>query len=314
MSVGGITIRAMELTPVQERTLVELMARDDPRPVFDKGLRDRLSGLIEEKAAPALAKLREGEYVWLSKSRLADLMLRCEGLYQANVMGEGVFELSLPLAVGRLVHRAIEADVIGERLAEAELVDKALARLRTADPQYDRYVQTLDEVEHAELLGEAIRRITLFRGTMPPLQKAWGPVPELRLKQKLADGKLIISGQVDLSLGRPRDEAPMEARRLFIELKTGADRPEFVDDLRFYALLATLYFGVPPFRIATLLLDDGSYRPEDVTEDVLEAAARRVAAAVTTHVELTTEREPVLRPGPWCRWCPRAATCPVAQL
>lgn len=303
----------MELTPVQERTLVDLMASDVPRPTFRRDVASRLGTLIETLAAPALSALPEGERIVLSKSGLTTLHARCEGLYLANALGEGGFEFSLPLAVGKLVHKAIEADVVGKRLGESELVEKAIHRMRSSDPEFDHFVQELDEIERSELAGEAIRRVVLFRATLPPLQKSWAPVPELRIKHGLLGGRLLLAGTVDLSLGRPRDEAPMEGRRLFIELKTGIERPEFVDDLRFYALVATLRFGVPPFRVVTLMLEDGTYRSEDVTEDILEAAARRAAAAASRHVELLRELEPVLRPGPWCSWCPRRDTCPESM-
>jgi hypothetical protein len=300
----------VELTPVQERTLADLMASEVPRPTFPRGLASRLGALLEKLVAPSLSALPEGERIVLSKSGLTNLHARCEGLYLANVMGEGVFEFSLPLAIGKLVHRAIEADVVGERLGESELVERALRRLESTEPGFDLFVRGLDAIERSELVGEAIRRVVLFRGTLPPLQKTWAPVPELRVKHELLGGRLLLTGTVDLSLGRPRDEAPMQGRRLFIELKTGIERPEFVDDLRFYALVATLRFGVPPFRVATLMLEDGTYRPEDVTEDLLEAAARRAAGAATKHVSLVAGQKPVLRSGPWCGWCPRRDTCP----
>jgi PD-(D/E)XK nuclease superfamily len=303
----------MELTPVQERTLADLMARDLPRPTFPRDLAARLGSLLERLVGPAISALPEGERIVLSKSGLTNLHARCEGLYLANVSGEGVFEFSLPLAVGKLVHKVIEADVVGERLPEAELVHRALSRLRASDDEFDLFVEGLDGIERSELAGEAIRQVVLFRGTLPPLQKSWAPVPELRVKHQLFGGRLLLTGAIDLSLGRPREDAPMEGRRLFIELKTGLERPEFVDDLRFYALVATLRFGVPPFRVATLMLEDGTYRPEDVTEDMLEAAARRAAGAASRHVALLSGQEPVLRPGPWCGWCPRRDVCPESM-
>lgn len=300
----------MELTPVQERALADLMASQVPRPTFSRELAPRLGGLLERLVGPAVSALPEGERIVLSKSGLTNLHARCEGLYLANAMGEGVFEFSLPLAIGKLVHKAIEADVVGGRVGESELVDKALRRLVSTEPDFELFVGGLDQIERSELVGEAIRRVVLFRGTLPPLQKSWAPVPELRVKHELLGGRVLLTGTVDLSLGRPREEAPMEGRRLFIELKTGIERPEFVDDLRFYALVATLRFGVPPFRVATLMLEDGSYRPEDVTEDLLEAAARRAADAASKHVALLNGQGPVLRSGPWCGWCPRRDSCP----
>lgn len=303
----------MELTPVQERTLVDLMASDVPRPTFRRDVASRLGTLIETLAAPALSALPDDKRIVLSKSGLTNLHARCEGLYVANVLGEGAFEFSLPLAIGKLVHKAIEVEVVGERLGEGELIEKALRRMQASDTEFDRFVGELDEIERSELAGEAIRQVVLFRATLPPLQKSWAPVPELRVKHELFGGRLLLTGTVDLSLGKPRVEAPMEGRRLFIELKTGVERPEYVDDLRFYALVATLRFGVPPFRVATLMLENGTYRPEDVSEDILEAAARRTAAAASRHVAVLDGEEPVLRPGPWCGWCPRRDTCPESM-
>lgn len=289
------------------------MASDVPRPTFRRDVASRLGSLIETLAAPALSALPVKERIVLSKTGLTNLHARCEGLYVANVLGEGAFEFSLPLAIGKLVHKAIEVEVIGERLGEGELVEKALQRMQASDAEFDGFVGELDEIERSELVGEAIRQVVLFRATLPPLQKSWTPVPELRVKHELLGGRLLLTGTVDLSLGKSRDEAPMEGRRLFIELKTGVERPEYVDDLRFYALVATLRFGVPPFRVATLMLEDGTYRPEDVSEDILEAAARRAAAAASRHVAVLDGEEPVLRPGPWCGWCPRRDTCPESM-
>jgi hypothetical protein len=313
MSLAISTMVAMSLTPVQEQTLSGLMASEGPRPTFARDLPGRLTALLQSLTASAVSSMPEGGRVVLSKTGLTNLHARCEGLYVATVVGEGTFEFSLPLAVGNLVHKAIEADVVGERLPEPDLVGKALSRLRAGDSVFDSFVESLDEIEQSELRGEAIRQVTLFRATLPPLQKSWAPIPELRVRHELLAGRLLLTGTIDLSLGRPRDEAPMEARRLFIELKTGIERPEYVDDLRFYALVATLRFGVPPFRVATLFLEDGSYRQEDVTEDLLEAAARRAAAAATKHVSLLNGGNPLLRPGPWCSWCPRHDTCPEAE-
>ena len=46
--------------------------------------------------------------------------------------------------------------------------------------------------------------------------------------------------------------------------------------------------------------------PEQIANSAIEAAR---AAAV-----LSNGREPALTPGVYCGWCPRAATCPEADL
>ncbi len=57
--VGGAGYRTdMALTPVQERTLVDLMGSRDERPIFDPGLAERLRSELEERVAAGRLDLR----------------------------------------------------------------------------------------------------------------------------------------------------------------------------------------------------------------------------------------------------------------
>ena len=102
----------------------------------------------------------------------------------------------------------------------------------------------------------------------------------------------------------------MRATRLAIDLKTGRAWPEHAEDMRFYALVLALRFGVPPYRVATLYLESGEWQSEDVDARVLEHAAGRVIAAVRSACGARAGRPLPLTPGPYCTWCPRTATCP----
>jgi hypothetical protein len=84
--------------------------------------------------------------------------------------------------------------------------------------------------------------------------------------------------------------------------------------MRFYALVMTLRFGVPPYRAASLFLESGAWQAEEVTEETLHHAADRAIAAARAAAALSNGRQPELTPGPYCAWCPRATTCPVAEL
>ena len=84
--------------------------------------------------------------------------------------------------------------------------------------------------------------------------------------------------------------------------------------MRFYALLMTLRFGVPPYRVASLFLDSGEWQAEDVTEETLFHAADRVVATARAAAALMNGREAVLTAGVYCGWCPRAETCPAALV
>jgi len=123
----------------------------------------------------------------------------------------------------------------------------------------------------------------------------------------------VVSGKVDLMLGRPDQREPMRATRLLIDLKTGGAYPEHAEDNRFYALVHALRFGVPPYRVASFFLEGGTWQPEDVSERTLEHAADRVVAAARAAASLRAGREPTLTAGRWCGWCPRVDVCPAAE-
>jgi hypothetical protein len=62
--------------------------------------------------------------------------------------------------------------------------------------------------------------------------------------------------------------------------------------------------------VATLYLDSGEWQAEDVDARVLERAADRVIEAIRAVAAADAGRPVALRPGPYCTWCPRAASCP----
>lgn len=302
----------MDLTAVQRRTLDELMRRD-PLPIFDGGLADELRADLERRLAPAAAVTGD-DPLWVTKARLTKLHGQCEGLFLADHRGEGTFEYSERLAVGAVVHRAVELAVHARELSDAELVERALVQVARDDERFDAYLLEGDPADRALLVGRAVEQVLLFRATFPPFEPAWTPAVEPRLKAELLGGRVVLSARPDLMLGGVDAEVPMRARRIILELKTGADRPEHDEDLRFYALAATLRLGVPPYRVATVLLEEGRWRFQDVSPDLLQSAVRRVADGYARVADLLGGAEPSLRPGPWCRWCPRSATCPQSSV
>lgn len=304
----------MTLTTVQQRTLEDLMAGGAAeRPVFDGDLPDRLRAHLEGRLEPVQASLRDGEDLWITKARLVELHTRCEGLYLANALGEGEFSFSLKLAIGNLVHRAIQVGVYRRHLTEAELVEAALEQL-CADEGFAEFCRQMGEADRAELEGEAVRQTILFRSLFPPFERSWTPAVEVPLSAELLGGRVVLRARPDICLGTADPEDPMRARRLLLELKTGYDTPDHDEDVRFYALVATLRFGVPPFRVATVNLETGTWRVQEVTEELLSSAARRVADGCVRAASLLGGAEPNLRPGPWCGWCPRSLVCPASAV
>jgi hypothetical protein len=294
------------LTPAQQRTLDELIAKGAPRPVFPADLAHRLRAELRG----ALEPLDVPRQIWLGKHRLNDRG-KCEGLFAAGLAGETpAFEHRRQTAAGSLAHKAVEIDVPRRRADDvATLVERAVGQLQASDQSFGTYWQGLDAIDASDVREEAARLVEQFRMTFPTLPRAWTPMVEFPIRQEF--GRVTVSGRVDLVIGGQDLEEPMRARRLAVDLKTGRAWPEFPEDMRLYALLLTLRTGVPPFRVASVFLDSGEWQAEDVSEEALFHAADRVIEAARAWAELLGGRPPSLRPGPHCRWCPRAPTCPA---
>jgi len=305
---------AVPLTDPQRRTLDRLIGQGQERPVFDADLSERLAARIRDE----LGGLDLEPPLWLGKEKLKDHG-RCPGLFEAKITGEGVatpFEHGERSATGVLLHTAIEIEVgVRDELDPHALAAKASERLVSREERFAEFWDRTDPVERDMLLMEAVRAIELFRASFPPLRELRGeltPITELRAKAELLDGGLVLSGKIDLTLGRQAKDDPA-SRRLVIDLKSAGAHPEYVEDLRFYALLLTLRFGVPPYRVASFFLDSGEWQPEDVTEETLGRAVDRVVGAARAAAAIGDGPSPQLTPGPWCGWCPVVETCPAAD-
>jgi hypothetical protein len=300
------------LTTVQRRTLETLIGTSE-RPAFPLSLAERLRDRIED----AVRTLDLSDPLWIGKSNLTDLG-RCEGFFQSVRAGERTpFAHNPKTAAGKLFHKSIELEVsCREELPSRELAAIAVERLED-DAQFAAYWVEQDALLHDELIVDAAKVVDLFRSSFPPLRpfrRELAPVPEARLRAELLGGALVLSGQIDLLVGAATSDAG-RANRLAIDLKSsGRGWPEYPEDMRFYALLMTLRFGVPPYRVATVFLESGEWQAEDVTEELLIHAADRVITAARTAASLSGGRPPVLSAGRYCEWCPRGLTCPASSV
>jgi PD-(D/E)XK nuclease superfamily len=314
---------AFDLNPAQHRTVRSLLgpsgskggSEGGPGAAFDRTLPGRLREHIEAQ----IGALTVRAPIRLSKERLNELD-RCEGSYAASLAGERpVWEPSPNNAVGTLLHRALEADAASAREREpAELVAAACAEL-TADRRFGPFVAALSPEARGVLEGDARSGVELFRASFPPLgpaRRLLAPLAEQWLVVPFAGGIVTALGRVDLIVGR-FDRS--RASRVLVDLKTGGAWPEHAQDMRLYALLFTVRYGAPPLRVASFFLRSGECQPEDVTEELLFRSADRLVNAVGAAARLAppangddAHGEPVLRPGPWCAWCPRRQSCPAA--
>jgi hypothetical protein len=169
------------------------------------------------------------------------------------------------------------------------------------------WLQTATPTEINDVRAQANSHLTLFQECWPPLERRWRPATEVPLRADLFEGRIVLSGRPDLTLGRADGQ---RAGKVIVDFKTGSTSPGHRHDLHFYALLDLLRIGTPPRLLVTYYLDRAELHSEEVTEDLLDAAIRRTIAGARQVIGLRFEgREPSFRPGPGCRWCPLINEC-----
>jgi hypothetical protein len=302
MSPAHPRVVGVKLTPAQRRTLDELI-RPGRAPPGNEDVEAVLQRL-EEELREECPRLRRERPLRLSKRRLS-AHDACPGWFQSELAEEGgAFAHGPATAVGSLTHRAIQLDIACERGEDVRtVVERAALRLSEQDPGFGRYWRELDRLDRAEHLALAAARLALFRTMFPPLERSWQLVPEQFLAASLARRAVVLSGRVDLMLGR--------GPHLLIDFKTGEARSGYAEDMRFYALVVALGFGVAPYRVATVFCESMEWQSEEVTAEVLEWEAAPVIRAARSAALLSKNGQtPALTPGPHCRRCPRALRCP----
>ncbi len=293
-----------QFSPLQRKTL-DLLRRGEEPVVFGTDLIDELVGDIEAAFEEFIGRLGD-ERIFLSKHRLTSV-LGCE----VQHLHDEPFTWSPAIAGGQVAHRAIQL-LINWRgdPVPADVIDEALARLADEDSSIGDWIAGLSDGDMADLRGFAVDKLIKFTECFPPLDRRAAPTTESSVRWP-NDGPIVLSGKVDLTLGRPSGD---ESRKVIIDLKTGWVSQKHREDLRFYALLEMLKSRVPPRKLASFYLDSGEPVVEDVTEGVLRTATRRMLDALNAEIELTVEgRAPVKRPGVSCRWCPLSSDCAEGQ-
>ncbi len=296
-------IASTSLNAAQQQVLDQLGSTD--RPTFEPALRAQLRHELDQAFEPMLELVPDNEPLFVSK-RAIGMVHSCEQLYVADRTED--FRWSVPIARGMVAHKAIEL-LVGYRGTPTplDLVDAAIARLENDSYGLGDFLRSLDEGERAELVALANDRVTTFMETFPPLERTWRPTTEAKVRAEFGNGKIQLSGKIDLQLGYARGN---QAGKVTIDLKTGRTHRSHIDDLRFYALIDTLKTGTPPRLLVSYYLEQGIPHTEEVTEELLWSAARRTAEAVGRIVELNSgDVTPERTPCGSCAFCPVRASC-----
>ena len=295
------------LTPAQKATLDLIRLPNQERITHASNLAAQIELELERETVDFVDRLDES--LWISKRQL-HAVNSCEALYEAQE--EQSFEWRIPMTRGQIFHKCVELSIhLPSGRTASELVDEAVTSIMGRGDGLAEFLLSLRDVERAEIRSEVAGLLQTFFDTFPPLRSAWHPTTELPRKVLLHQGKIVLQGRFDLTLGRPEE---LTAGRVLIELKTGRSVPHHLDDLRFYALLETLVVGVPPALLASFYVDAGRVQVEHVDEDLLRSAIRRTAESIERLVELRLGRAQAhKRPSGACKWCPVAESCGPGQ-
>jgi hypothetical protein len=275
-------------------------------------LRAELEAGLAELDLDAATQQRRDRSLWVTKTRLDRLV--CDG-YQLDARP---YEHSWANARGSLTHKAIERDwtLRAERSRPrwSTVPGRSWRATVPGDPRsLASWLNALDRDRAHELRGEVEVLLAGFREVWPPLERV-EVVAEPRIRLRLARGRVVMFGVPDVVLRSPRRDE--YCRTLLVDLKTGRPRSDHDrHELRFYALLATLDEGRPPFRWATHYVTEGRSEWEDLNEDTLHVTVRRVLDGVRQAVRLAEadgDDDLQLAGGAWCRFCLREETCEVA--
>tara|TARA_B100000686_G_C16624969_1_gene881335 strand:- start:93 stop:1049 length:957 start_codon:yes stop_codon:yes gene_type:complete len=292
------------LNPAQKEILDQLGLPKEKRPVFSEDIRSHLKDSLEKAVSKNLNTVNNDD-IFLNKHRL-NMTHGCEARFLAEDGGQ--FEWKVPLARGTIVHKAIELSLNWRKANEPSLlVDETLSIFEGDTSDFSHWLQSSSEASRAELRSESIDIVAKFLECWPTLKPAWKPVTESRIRSELCEGRLILIGRVDLTLGSAEGQ---RAGKVIIDFKTGGFSPTHLEDLRFYALIETLRIGTPPRLVVSYNLEQAKLISENINEDALMSATRRVVEGIERLTELLYKNKtPVKIPGPACRWCSISETC-----
>jgi len=238
----------------------------------------------------------------ITKGRVLSVM-RCP----ATILGDlEERKMNEALALGTIVDAAASLLLMTNKLpGDAPWLGAVIAALGDGDREVVRFVERLSTEARDNLRSQVQEKCELLEVLLGDVRQCEGTAQE-RFRVQFTEPGVQLTGRTDLVLGA--------IDRSILEVKSGRFGPHLNDELRFYALLATLRDQRSPVAVAALTLGDGVLTTLEVTIDLLEAGAQRVidAARVLVQVDQATVagRWPETMPSRLCSWCRAAPRCP----
>lgn len=262
----------MGLGGVPAGTLARLRGVDNVRPAADRlwcrGLReqleDELGELIGDRDDQAPIRL-----TWSSlKSwhpRWADL----DSGYAPPASWDRLLDVLLRTVFRQLVVTGSIVDPLPDALAALSVAGDRGAVLRALDG--------LGRHDHRRLGRELTARAQRLVDLWPTLDARWAPRTGERFLVPVAGGRVVLSSQVDLAVGRP---AADRASVSFVTVTAGTVGSAPWRRLLFGAVVEALRCGVAPFQVAVVSTLTGEVQVHQVSPDDLQGLVQSVVAAV----------------------------------
>lgn len=290
-----------ELNPLQQTILDELGLPPEWEPLPSSVITTIEEQLLEQ-LAPLDGLFTAENPLRVNKHHLVTIH-GCEKYHM--LQREAPFSWNINTVRGTIAHKAIELMLNwNDQIVPRFIVDAAITSVaENPRESASEFISSLPAHELAELRGAVLSAVTTFIECFPPIKPAWRPIVEYSASYSMFDKSIIFTSRMDLVLGAP-------GRKVIIDLKTGRLSQTHRDDLRFYALIETLRSRMAPRQLGSYSLDAARLDNEDVTEGLLQAAVRRAAQGTLLIADLVLKtREPDIRAGFQCRWCPINDSC-----
>jgi len=294
-----------ELNPLQQAVLDELGLPQGWEPL-PQTIVTTIENQLLDLLAPINGLFTPDNPLRVNKHHLATVH-GCEKFHM--LQREAPFAWNINTVRGTIAHKAIELMLNwNEPVIPRSIVDAAITSVaENPRESASEFISALPAHELAELRGAVVSAVTTFIECFPPIKPAWRPIVEYSASYSMFEGSVIFTSRMDLVLGAP-------GRKVIIDLKTGRLSQTHRDDLRFYALVETLRSRMAPRQVGSYSLDAARLDNEDVSEGLLQAAVRRAAQGTLLIADLVLRtREPDIRPGFQCRWCPANNDCALGE-
>lgn len=278
-----------------------------PPPILEpEPLLAELRADLEDAARAATDGLPERALPLRAPKDRISKVLACE----AHLLATAVHgELSEPIVRGRVLDRLLHHHVHGGGPPPAAVPALAIAEGAFEAERDDELLAWLAERTDARPgLAEDATAFAERLVTWGPIDPAWWPRCEDRLRVDLAGGRLVCAAQLDVVMGGEPTGRPM----VVVEVKSGRFGQDHRDGLFWYAVLASLRHGTPPAAVIAWSAWDGAGWAQPVTEPVLRAATHRAAVAFARLGALARGEAATRTACRACAWCPEQATCPAA--